>query len=295
MKAKVTCFAYGQTGSGKTFTMMGDMGKGKVPGLYLMAAQDLFETRDTKHKDLSVWVSFYEIYCGKAYDLLNKRTGCFIRVDAKENVHIVGLSERQIVNVDGLMDLIRLGSGARMTGQTGMNDESSRSHAILQIILRNHNNKMHGKMSFIDLAGSERGADVKDSQKQTRIDGAEINKSLLALKECRLIFTLGIRALDMDKKHTPFRGSKLTLVLKDSFIGNCKTVMIGNVSPAEGSCEHTLNTLRYADRVKELKKPADGSDRSGSMARELMLPRSNKHTTKHIKIQEKTGVMICLL
>ena len=153
-----------------------------------------------------------------------------------------------------------------MTGQTGMNDESSRSHAILQIILRNHNNKQHGKMSFIDLAGSERGADVKDSQKQTRIDGAEINKSLLALKEC-------IRALDMDKKHTPFRGSKLTLVLKDSFIGNCKTVMIGNVSPAESSCEHTLNTLRYADRVKELKKPNSFLDEVNG---KLMLVDENK-------------------
>lgn len=104
-------------------------------------------------------------------------------------------------------------------------------------------------MSFIDLAGSERGADVRDNEKSTRRDGAEINKSLLALKEC-------IRALDMDKTHTPFRGSKLTLVLKDSFIGgNCKTVMIGNLSPAISACEHTLNTLRYADRVKELKKP----------------------------------------
>ncbi len=79
------------------------------------------------------------------------------------------------------------------------------------------------------------------------MDGAEINKSLLALKEC-------IRALDLDARHLPFRGSKLTLVLKDSFIGNCKTVMIGNIAPALGSCEHTLNTLRYADRVKELKK-----------------------------------------
>lgn len=285
--AKVTCFAYGQTGSGKTFTMMGDMGKGKIPGLYLMAAQDLFSLRDTKYKELSVWVSFYEIYCGKAYDLLNKRNGCFIRVDAKENVHIVGLSERQIINVDGLMELIKLGTGARMTGQTGMNDESSRSHAILQIILRNHNNKQHGKMSFIDLAGSERGADVKDSQKQTRIDGAEINKSLLALKEC-------IRALDMDKKHTPFRGSKLTLVLKDSFIGNCKTVMIGNVSPAESSCEHTLNTLRYADRVKELKKPdggAPGTDKQDMMAKELGLSRDNKKNTKIIKVVEKVHVL----
>lgn len=79
------------------------------------------------------------------------------------------------------------------------------------------------------------------------MDGAEINKSLLALKEC-------IRALDLEKKHLPFRGSKLTQVLKDSFTGNSKTTMIANVSPASSNCEHTLNTLRYADRVKELKK-----------------------------------------
>ena len=105
---------------------------------------------------------------------------------------------------------------------------------------------LKGKMSFIDLAGSERGADVKDFDKQTRFDGAEINKSLLALKEC-------IRALDQDRNYTPFRGSKLTLVLKDSFVGKCKTVMIGNISPTLNNCEHTLNTLRYADRVKELK------------------------------------------
>ena len=188
LKAKVTCFAYGQTGSGKTFTMMGDMGKGKVPGLYLMAAQDLFGYRDTKYEGLSVWVSFYEIYCGKSYDLLNKRNECLIRVDAKEKVHIVNLSEKQIANTEGLMELIKVGSACRMTGQNSMNSESSRSHAILQIILRNHNNQVHGKMSFIDLAGSERGADTKESDKQTRIDGAEINKSLLALKECK--FTL---------------------------------------------------------------------------------------------------------
>ena len=126
-------------------------------------------------------------------------------------------------------------------------------------------------MSFIDLAGSERGADVVDTTKQTRMDGAEINKSLLALKEC-------IRALDQDKKHTPFRGSKLTLVLKDSFTGNCKTLMIGNISPSSNACEHTLNTLRYADRVKELKKPTEGGaplTQMDLLAKQLMLPRQN--------------------
>jgi len=80
------------------------------------------------------------------------------------------------------------------------------------------------------------------------MDGAEINKSLLALKEC-------IRALDQQHEHTPFRGSKLTQVLKDSFTGNnCRTVMIANVSPCSGSVEHSLNTLRYGYRVKELRK-----------------------------------------
>ena len=93
------------------------------------------------------------------------------------------------------------------------------------------------KLSFIDLAGSERGADVSENGKQTRMEGAEINKSLLALKEC-------IRALDKEHKHTPFRGSKLTQVLKDSFVGkNCRTVMIANISPTATNCQHTLNTL----------------------------------------------------
>jgi kinesin family member 2/24 len=144
------------------------------------------------------------------------------------------------------MKVINSGLLVRTSGVTGANADSSRSHAILQLQLK-QGDKRYSMMSFIDLAGSERGADVSDQNKQTRMDGAEINKSLLALKEC-------IRALDLDKKHTPFRGSKLTQVLKDSFTGSSKTTMIANVSPATSCCEHTLNTLRYADRVKELRK-----------------------------------------
>lgn len=144
------------------------------------------------------------------------------------------------------MAAIAQGSAVRITSQNSTNSDSSRSHAILQIELR-AGKRVHGKLAFIDLAGCERGADTLEQNKQTKIDGAEINKSLLALKEC-------IRALDQGKNHTPFRGSKLTMVLKDSFSGFCKTVMIGNIAPGSGSCENTLNTLRYADRVKGLKK-----------------------------------------
>ncbi|CAD7702002.1 unnamed protein product [Ostreobium quekettii] len=147
-----------------------------------------------------------------------------------------------------------------VAGSTGANADSSRSHAIMQFALKQcideNKDKLIGKMSFIDLAGSERGADTFDNNRQTRMEGAEINKSLLALKEC-------IRALDSDARHVPFRGSKLTAVLRDSFIGKeARTVMIANVSPNSMSVEHTLNTLRYADRVKELRK--DKSDRTSS-------------------------------
>ncbi|OMJ75358.1 hypothetical protein SteCoe_25514 [Stentor coeruleus] len=270
--AKVTCFAYGQTGSGKTFTMMGEE---SIPGLYLLAATDLFYYRDQYFRNIKFTVSFYEIYCGKLHDLLNDRNQLFAREDAKQNVNIVGLQNKPVETVEALMKIIGTGMESRTTGQTGANDDSSRSHAILEINLK-QGKKVVGKMSFIDLAGSERGADVSGADFKTRMDGAEINKSLLALKEC-------IRALDQEKRHTPFRGSKLTQVLKDSFLGNCRTVMIANVSPGLLSCEHTLNTLRYADRVKELKKGEKG-DKAGKddkLANILMLPRQNVNVVRY--------------
>ena len=176
------------------------------------------------------------------------------------------------------MNVISFGLSVRTTGITGANVDSSRSHAILQICLRTKTNQIFGKISFIDLAGSERGADTIDQDRQTRMDGSEINKSLLALKEC-------IRALDQDQKHLPFRGSKLTLVLKDSFIGNCMTLMIANISPTFSCCEHTLNTLRYADRVKELSNPnqldihSSGFDK---LSQALLLPRQNTNVNRII-------------
>ncbi|KAM9098174.1 kinesin-like protein KIF24 [Sarcophilus harrisii] len=241
-----TCFAYGQTGAGKTYTMIGTH---QNPGLYALAAEDIFKQIDQVQpkRDLSVWISFYEIYCGQLYDLLNGRKRLFAREDSKHVVQIVGLQELPVDSVDLLLEVILKGGKERSTGATGVNSDSSRSHAIIQIQIKDSAKRTFGRISFIDLAGSERAADARDSDKQTKIEGAEINQSLLALKEC-------IRALDQEHAHTPFRQSKLTQVLKDSFIGNSKTCMIANVSPSHMATEHTLNTLRYADRVKELKK-----------------------------------------
>ncbi|XP_067907550.1 kinesin-like protein KIF24 [Heterodontus francisci] len=248
---KATCFAYGQTGAGKTHTMIGT---NKNPGLYALAAEDIFLQLQTSelNRALFIWISFYEIYCGQLYDLLNGRKRLFAREDSNHAVQIVGLREIQVDGVKSLLEVISLGSKARSTGASGINTDSSRSHAIIQIQLKDPADTIVGRISFIDLAGSERAADARDSDKQTKIEGAEINQSLLALKEC-------IRALDQEHPHTPFRQSKLTLVLKDSFIGNSKTCMIANISPSHVATEHTLNTLRYADRVKELKRGAKTS------------------------------------
>ena len=115
-----------------------------------------------------------------------------------------------------------------------------------------------GKMSLIDLAGSERGQDPKNHNRQRRIEGAEINKSLLALKEC-------IRAIGSTSAHVPYRASKLTMVLKDSFSSDAKVVMISCVSPCASYSDHTNNTLRYADRIKE-KRNARGRKSISSAA-----------------------------
>ncbi|KAK6492600.1 kinesin-like protein KIF2A isoform X5 [Huso huso] len=250
-RGMATCFAYGQTGSGKTHTMGGDFsGKNQdcSKGIYALAARDVFlmlKKPNYKKLDLQVYATFFEIYSGKVFDLLNRKTKLRVLEDGKQQVQVVGLQEREVKCTEDVLKLIEIGNSCRTSGQTSANAHSSRSHAVFQIILR-RKGKMHGKFSLIDLAGNERGADTSSADRQTRLEGAEINKSLLALKEC-------IRALGRNKPHTPFRASKLTQVLRDSFIGeNSRTCMIATISPGMASCENTLNTLRYANRVKEL-------------------------------------------
>lgn len=285
-KTKATCFAYGQTGSGKTYTMQ---------PLPLKASQDIFRLMHHTYRNqgFQLFVSFFEIYGGKVFDLLNDRKKLCMREDGKQQVCIVGLQEYMVSHVETVKELIERGNATRSTGTTGANEESSRSHAILQLAVKRSIDgneskppRLVGKLSFIDLAGSERGADTTDNDKQTRMEGAEINKSLLALKEC-------IRALDNDHGHIPFRGSKLTEVLRDSFVGNSRTVMISCISPNSGSCEHTLNTLRYADRVKSLSKGnssrKDLSSSTFNLRNSIALPVSRSEDVKIERLPYETN------
>ncbi|XP_075247366.1 uncharacterized protein LOC142340578 isoform X2 [Convolutriloba macropyga] len=291
---KSTCFAYGQTGSGKTHTIMGSGNISHNPGLYLLAADQIFRTLRSGQ---IVYVAFFEIYCGQLYDLLNGRAKLHAREDAKQRVNISNLRETRVNSMDDLLAVVAIGGKHRSVGQSGVNPDSSRSHAVLQIQLKslqseksrrssnNDSRSGQGRMSFIDLAGSERAAEAGDQNKQTRQEGAEINTSLLALKEC-------IRALDQDSKHTPFRQSKLTQVLKESFIGDSKTCMIANISPTVSACDNTLNTLRYADRVKQLKAQcfSTNSPSSAQAVNVTSTASSNPKFTRKVKSLVATAV-----
>lgn len=237
-------FAFGQTGSGKTYTMLGNNG---TPGLYSLAVTELLSMTPS-----SMTASFYEVYGAKLYDLLNDRAEVKMLQDEYQNVHIVGITEQPVRSLDDVNALMTSGQQLRAIGTTHANDRSSRSHAVLviKLTITDAGEAQQGRMTFVDLAGSERASDTAETDARTRREGAEINKSLLALKEC-------IRAMSMRKRHIPFRGSKLTQILRESFVGRCKTCVIATISPCQSHCEDTLNTLRYADRIKELKGPSN--------------------------------------
>mmetsp|Transcript_18912 Transcript_18912/g.41276 ORF Transcript_18912/g.41276 Transcript_18912/m.41276 type:complete len:830 (-) Transcript_18912:80-2569(-) len=237
---RATLFAYGQTGSGKTHTMT---------GIQRQLSEQIFEHVRSANETLEVSVSFFEIYGGRPYDLLNGRQRLETLEDARNEVQIAGLTERAAGSPEALLQYIDLGNSLRTTHATAINRDSSRSHAVCSVFLRmaSSGGNIHGKVTLVDLAGSERAADSKSTIRQRRVEGAQINKSLLALKEC-------IRAMgDPREAHVPFRASKLTLVLRDAFVSRCpsKTVMIACISPGTNSADHSVNTLRYSDRLKD--------------------------------------------
>ncbi|KAI1809648.1 kinesin motor domain-containing protein [Poronia punctata] len=250
-----TVFAYGATGCGKTHTITGTT---QMPGIIFLTMQELFEKineqKDEKHAELTL--SYLEIYNETIRDLLvpgGSKQGLMLREDANQAVTVPGLTSHHPKDVQEVMDMIVQGNEYRTVSPTDANATSSRSHAVLQIniAMKDRNaavNEPHtmATLSIIDLAGSERASATKNRGERL-LEGANINKSLLALGSC-------INALCDPRKnsHVPYRNSKLTRLLKFSLGGNCKTVMIVCVSPSSAHFDETQNTLRYANRAKNI-------------------------------------------
>lgn len=244
-------FAYGATGAGKTHTMLGNK---EDPGITYRTVAELFSEIETqsKHREFNLGVTYLEIYNENVQDLLHKSGPLHLREDGRCGVIVAGLEPISIQNAKELLTLLAEGNKNRTQHPTDANKESSRSHAVFQVyikILNKLDNQVQRvKLSMIDLAGSERASATGCKGVRFK-EGANINKSLLALGNCINNLADGI-------KHIPYRDSKLTRLLKDSLGGNCYTVMIANVGPSSMTYEDTYNTLRYANRAKKIKSYA---------------------------------------
>ncbi|KAJ7283123.1 hypothetical protein O6H91_Y346200 [Diphasiastrum complanatum] len=270
-------FCYGATGAGKTYTMLGTM---QSPGVMVLALKDLFFKlkQQSRGDDYVVKLSYLEVYNESVRDLLSPGRPLVLREDSKQGIVAAGLTQYQAYSADEVMILLQRGNQNRQTEPTRVNETSSRSHAILQVVAEykvqqeaSYVSRV-GKLSLIDLAGSERAL-ATDQRTLRSLEGANINRSLLALSSC-------INALVEGKKHIPFRNSKLTQLLKDSLGGACQTAMIANISPSNICFGETQNTLHWADRAKEIRTKVSSNE-------DLQIPESQEDQTKLLLQMQK--------
>lgn len=251
-----TVFAYGATGAGKTYTMLGTE---EHPGIMPLTLEELFnKIASYKDREYTVKLWYLEIYNENIRDLLsNSDEYLDLREDPTKGVIVSGITEITATSSKHVLGVLKKGNKNRTTESTNANETSSRSHAILQIMVsyKDKNEGIdyeikYGKLSLIDLAGSER-ASATLNRGIRLIEGANINRSLLTLGNC--INALCEANEKGTKTYVPYRDSKLTRLLKDSLGGNARTVMIANVSPFTGTYDDTYNTLKYANRAKNIK------------------------------------------
>ncbi|XP_075454796.1 kinesin-like protein KIF13B isoform X2 [Ascaphus truei] len=254
-------FAYGQTGSGKSYTMMGTADQ---PGLIPRLCSTLFDrTQKAENEELSfkVEVSYMEIYNEKVRDLLDpkgSRQSLKVREHKVLGPYVDGLSKLAVACYKDIESLMSEGNKSRTVAATNMNEESSRSHAVFNIILTHTlcdaqsgtSGEKVSKLSLVDLAGSERATKTGAAGERLK-EGSNINKSLTTLG--LVISALADQGAGKNKnKFVPYRDSVLTWLLKDSLGGNSKTAMVATVSPSADNYDETLSTLRYADRAKSI-------------------------------------------
>uniref|UniRef100_A0A8C3MNC5 plus-end-directed kinesin ATPase n=1 Tax=Geospiza parvula TaxID=87175 RepID=A0A8C3MNC5_GEOPR len=276
----VCIFAYGQTGAGKSYTMMGKQEKDQQ-GIIPQLCEDLFSRiNDTTNDNMSysVEVSYMEIYCERVRDLLNPKNKGNLRVREHPLMgpYVEDLSKLAVTSYNDIQDLMDSGNKARTVAATNMNETSSRSHAVFNIIFtqKRHDAETDittekvSKISLVDLAGSERADST--GAKGTRLkEGANINKSLTTLG--KVISALA--EMNKKKKKTdfiPYRDSVLTWLLRENLGGNSRTAMVAALSPADINYDETLSTLRYADRAKQIRCNAViNEDPNNKLIREL--------------------------
>ncbi|NXM20866.1 KI18A protein, partial [Ploceus nigricollis] len=248
-----TVLAYGATGAGKTHTMLGSP---EDPGVMYLTMMTLYKRMDQikDDKTCDVAVSYLEVYNEQIRDLLVNSGPLAVREDGQQGVVVQGLTLHQPKSAEEILQMLDYGNKNRTQHPTDVNASSSRSHAVFQIYLRQQDktasinqNIRIAKMSLIDLAGSER-AKATSAKGARFVEGTNINRSLLALGN-----VINALADPKSKKHIPYRNSKLTRLLKDSLGGNCRTIMIAAISPSSLFYDDTYNTLKYANRAKDIK------------------------------------------
>lgn len=290
-----TVLAYGQTGSGKTYTMGTGFKDGFQTGLIPLVMNSLFNKIETSKNqaEFQLHVSFIEIHKEEVQDLLDSvsvnksetanghngkvnipgKPPIQIRESSNGVITLAGSTERSVRTLKEMADCLEQGSLSRATGSTNMNNQSSRSHAIFTITMEqmrktgsndgNSNECMTeeylcAKLHLVDLAGSERAKRTGSDGLRFK-EGVHINRGLLALGN--VISALGDEKKRKEGVHVPYRDSKLTRLLQDSLGGNSRTVMIACISPADINAEETLNTLKYANRARNIQnKPVINRD-----------------------------------
>ncbi|XP_011485145.1 kinesin-like protein KIF1A isoform X10 [Oryzias latipes] len=284
----VCIFAYGQTGAGKSYTMMGRQEKDQE-GIIPLMCEDLFtkinDSNNDNNMSYSVEVSYMEIYCERVRDLLNPKNKGNLRVREHPLLgpYVEDLSKLAVTSYNDIQDLMDSGNKARTVAATNMNETSSRSHAVFNIIFTQKKYDMEtdntsekvSKISLVDLAGSERADST--GAKGTRLkEGANINKSLTTLGKVISALAEVDSAPNKNKKKKkvesfiPYRDSVLTWLLRENLGGNSRTAMVAALSPADINYDETLSTLRYADRAKQIRCNAViNEDPNNRLVREL--------------------------
>uniref|UniRef100_A0A8D0AUI5 plus-end-directed kinesin ATPase n=1 Tax=Sander lucioperca TaxID=283035 RepID=A0A8D0AUI5_SANLU len=282
----VCIFAYGQTGAGKSYTMMGKQDVKDQQGIIPLLCEDLF-TKFNDNADnsmsYSVEVSYMEIYCERVRDLLNPKNKGNLRVREHPLMgpYVEDLSKLAVTAYNDIQDLMDSGNKARTVAATNMNETSSRSHAVFNIIFTqkrydaetDNTSEKVSKISLVDLAGSERADST--GAKGTRLkEGANINKSLTTLGKVISALAEVVCISNKKKKKVesfiPYRDSVLTWLLRENLGGNSRTAMVAALSPADINYDETLSTLRYADRAKQIRCNAViNEDPNNRLVREL--------------------------